>query len=117
MDNLIGNSIKYRHPSREAFIDISCEKIKGSEISEKEAEQGENYYHITVADNGVGFEPAFSEKIFEIFQRLNNQPGSKGSGIGLAICKKIVQNHKGFIRATGEVNVGARIDIYFPAQK
>jgi light-regulated signal transduction histidine kinase (bacteriophytochrome) len=62
----------------------------------------------------MGFDPEFSEKIFEIFQRLHNAPDTKGSGIGLAICKRIVENHRGFITATGRKNEWARFDIYFP---
>jgi signal transduction histidine kinase len=67
-----------------------------------------------VQDNGVGFEQEYAEKIFEVFQRLGNVADAKGSGIGLAICNKIVQNHKGIIRATGKVDQGARFDVYFP---
>jgi signal transduction histidine kinase len=67
-----------------------------------------------VIDNGIGFEPQYEQKVFEIFQRLSNPTGVKGSGIGLAICKKIVQNHKGFIKAIGRMNEGATFEIYLP---
>lgn len=113
--NLINNSIKYKHPDRNVDIKIKAKIVKGSEIKERDAEQNRNYQKISVIDNGIGFAPQYAEKIFNIFQRLNNLPSSaKGSGIGLSICKRIVQNHHGFIKATGTENVGARFDIYLP---
>lgn len=115
MANLIANAIKYRHPERQLVIKITNEAIsKGSQIKNSDLEADQLYYHISVRDNGIGFEAQYSEKIFEIFQRLSNHSGTKGSGIGLAICKKIVQNHRGFITASGNVNEGARFDIYIP---
>ncbi len=114
MDNLINNSIKYKHPERNAIIKVSSEVVRGAEILERDAEPEKDYYKISVIDNGVGFDQQYAQKIFEIFQRLHNQSGAKGSGIGLAICKKIVQQHKGFIKPIGKVNEGARFDIYFP---
>jgi signal transduction histidine kinase len=88
--------------------------VSGSVIKDRNAESTGMYSKVSVIDNGVGFEPKYSEKIFDIFKRLNNAPTAQGSGIGLAICKRIVQNHYGFIRATAQENIGARFDIYFP---
>jgi len=113
MANLINNSIKYRHPEREAFIQIRSVEVRGSQINDKDVEPRKKYYQISVQDNGIGFEEEYAEKIFELFQRLNSS-GVKGSGIGLAICKKIMQNHKGFIKASGVPGKGARFDIYIP---
>lgn len=115
MSNLINNAVKYKHPSRKLIIKISNEAtIKGHRISDRDVEHDREYHHIAVTDNGIGFEEQYAEKIFEIFQRLNNSPVTKGSGIGLAICKKIVQNHKGVIKAHANVNEGARFDIFIP---
>ena len=115
MDNLINNSLKYKHPSRPLMINLSDEGIvNGHQIEDSDVEHERNYHHISITDNGIGFEEQYSEKIFEIFQRLNNPSVVKGSGIGLAICKKIVQNHKGIIKAHGKVNEGARFDIFIP---
>ena len=72
------------------------------------------YCHITISDNGIGFEQQYNEKIFEVFQRLHTQEKYKGTGVGLAIVKKIVENHQGTITAKGEVDKGASFDIYFP---
>ncbi len=73
-----------------------------------------NYCHITFSDNGIGFDPKYKERIFEIFERLHSKDEYPGTGIGLAICKRIVENHKGLITATGEVDKGAQFDIYIP---
>jgi PAS domain S-box-containing protein len=116
-DNLIGNSIKYSHPDRKPQIKITCEKVKGSQMRESEADPRKSYYKITFKDNGIGFEPYYSEKIFEVFQRLQSKHESSGTGIGLAICRKIVQNYKGFIRATGKPNEGAEFDVYLPVNE
>ena len=115
--NLINNSIKYKHPDRNVEIKLKAKLVKGSETKEHDAEQNKNYQKISVIDNGIGFAQQYAEKVFNIFQRLNNHSSSaKGSGIGLSICKRIVQNHHGFIKATGKENVGARFDIYLPIE-
>jgi PAS domain S-box-containing protein len=114
MFNLINNSIKYKHPERDVCIKVKTELVNGSEINEPAAEQFRQYQKISVIDNGIGFQQHYAEKVFNIFQRLNNLPSASGSGIGLAICKKIVQNHDGFIKALGKENNGARFDIYLP---
>jgi signal transduction histidine kinase len=116
-ENLIGNSIKYKHPDRNSIIKIKEETISGSQSAVSGLNVDKQYIHVSVSDNGIGFNPEYSEKIFEIFQRLNNAPDAKGSGIGLALCKRIVENHRGIITATGKKNVGARVDIYLPKDK
>jgi PAS domain S-box-containing protein len=115
LENLLSNSIKYRQPDRHLRIVINSGRVKGSATGEREADPELEYFRLTIADNGTGFEQQYAEKIFEVFQRLNNVQGAKGSGIGLAICKKIVQNHKGFIRAEGKTGEGTRFDIFIPA--
>ena len=72
------------------------------------------YCHITYSDNGIGFDMKYRDRIFEVFQRLHTREAYKGTGMGLAICKRIVNNHRGTILATGELNQGARFDIYIP---
>jgi PAS domain S-box-containing protein len=114
MLNLIDNSIKYRHPDRNGVIKIKRELIPGSDIIGYDAEPHAMYHKLSVEDNGIGFDSQYAQKIFEIFQRLNNVSGVKGAGIGLAICKKIVQNHRGFIHGEGKPNEGAVFFIYIP---
>ncbi|QEC52918.1 sensor histidine kinase [Anseongella ginsenosidimutans] len=113
-NNLISNSQKYRNPDRQSVITITHQVVKGQEIKNRKAEGKKPYYMISVSDNGIGFEPAYNEKVFEVFQRLNNFSEAKGSGIGLAICKKIMQNHQGFITASGRPGEGACFNLYFP---
>ena len=71
--------------------------------------------HITFTDNGIGFEQHFAEQIFQVFQKLHGKEEYSGTGIGLAIVKKIVEIHNGQITATSELGKGVRFDIYLPA--
>jgi len=114
-DNLISNALKYRSPERRLHMRIVSERIQGSAIKREEADPQKEYYKISVIDNGTGFESQYADKIFDLFQRLHNKGDFSGSGIGLAICKKIVHNHQGLIKAYGKVNEGAAFDIYLPA--
>jgi signal transduction histidine kinase len=73
-----------------------------------------NYHHITVEDNGIGFSSEHVDKIFNIFQRLHEKKAFEGTGIGLATCRKIVQNHGGYIYATSTEGMGASFHIILP---
>lgn len=73
-----------------------------------------NYYDFMVIDNGIGFESMYSEKMFVIFQRLHTCNEYAGTGIGLAICRRIVANHKGFINAESQEGRGSTFHIYLP---
>jgi PAS domain S-box-containing protein len=115
--NLINNSIKYKHPEREVEIKIDAELVDGNRISVPDLDKHKQYFRISVVDNGIGFDQAYANRIFEVFQRLNNSTYTKGSGIGLAICKKIVQNYKGFIEAKAQQDKGARFSIYLPTDQ
>lgn len=75
-----------------------------------------DYHKITVADKGIGFEAQYADRIFEVFQRLHNKDEFEGTGIGLAICRKIIQNHKGYIAAYGKPGLGALFVIYLPVE-
>lgn len=115
MYNLVSNALKFSQPGIPPHIVISSRIMKGSDLGIETLSPEKNYCHITVQDSGIGFEPEFKERIFELFQKLHGNGLYKGTGIGLAIVKKIVDNHKGHIIATGELNQGARFDIYLPA--
>ncbi|MEO6305495.1 MAG: chemotaxis protein CheB [Bacteroidia bacterium] len=116
IQNLIGNSLKFAKYDVAPVIKIKSKIIKGSKLNNKYLIQKNEYCHITYTDNGIGFDPQYNERIFEVFQRLNSAQAYHGTGIGLAICKRIVENHKGIITATGELGVGARFDIYISAE-
>ncbi len=111
--NLINNSLKFSDPSRPCKISIRAEEtIFESPVETKFSTA--DYHIITYSDNGVGFDPADNEKIFKIFTRLYTSQTIVGSGIGLAICRKIMQTHNGFIYAHGKPGAGATFTILFP---
>ena len=119
MYNLISNALKFSRPEVPSHILVKSSIVKASDITAEnpglKLQAGKNYCHITVKDNGIGFEPEYSERIFGVFQKLHGKEVYAGTGIGLAIVKKIVENHNGTIIATGELNKGATFDIYIPA--
>lgn len=112
--NLIINAIKYRKAGTKPVIKISARIVTTAEIPEEGPFKDDHYWQIEVRDNGIGFEQIYAERIFELFQRLHGKSEYEGTGIGLAICKKIVQNHHGFINATGEPDMGSVFNIYLP---
>jgi signal transduction histidine kinase len=115
MYNLLSNALKFSNPAIPLHIIIKSRIVKGKTLNNEKLSPERNYCHITVKDNGIGFESHFSERIFGVFQKLHSKEVYGGTGIGLAIVKKIVENHNGIIIATGELNKGATFDIYFPA--
>ena len=114
--NIILNAIKYRKPDESVIIKISAEIIPSNEIQKQASFTSDKYWKIEISDNGIGFEQEFANKIFELFQRLHGKSEYEGTGIGLAICKKIVQNHHGFIEAIGKPGIGSTFNIYLPAE-
>lgn len=115
MYNLISNALKFSRPDIPAHIIITSKIVTGDKLLNSKLSPDKTYCHITLQDNGIGFEPEFSERIFEVFQKLHSKEVYAGTGIGLAIVKKILDNHNGVITATGELNKGASFDIYIPA--
>lgn len=112
--NLISNSLKFIKPETAPHIIIKSEIVPVSKLNNEKLSLKTDYCHIIYTDNGIGFEPQYNERIFEVFQRLHSKEEYPGNGIGLAICRRIVENHNGIITATGELNKGARFDIYIP---
>jgi len=115
--NLLSNSIKFKNPDRPLVIDVICQIKKGSELKNIQLDINKKYCHISITDNGIGFDPKFNEHIFELFKRLNDRTDYMGTGIGLSIVKRIVENHNGFITANGKLNEGASFDIYLPTEE
>jgi signal transduction histidine kinase len=114
--NLIGNALKYSRPDVTPVITIKCAIIKGSETGLQllAEEQAKNYYQITVKDNGIGFEQADAERIFNVFTRLHGMAEYKGTGVGLSIVRKVVENHNGYIWAESQPDQGATFYILLP---
>jgi light-regulated signal transduction histidine kinase (bacteriophytochrome) len=102
--NLIGNAIKFR--KKEGIPEVHIY-----------AKQDVNYYNIYIKDNGIGFESKYLEDIFIVFKRLHSYHEIEGTGIGLSICKKIIEQHNGFITATSEINNGATFIIGIPEKQ
>lgn len=112
--NLLSNSLKFSRQDIPPHIKISSKIVKGSTGNESGLDEDLTYYNINISDNGIGFEQQYSNKIFVVFQRLHGRETYEGTGVGLAIVKKIVENHNGIITATGKPNKGATFDIYIP---
>ena len=109
--NLIGNALKYSKHDLAPLIKITAEQVTINEISGRVKQNG-IFWKIEISDNGIGFEQQYENKIFELFQRLHGKSEYEGTGIGLAICKKIVQSHNGTITATGISGVGSTFTFY-----
>ena len=116
LSNLISNSLKYSKTDTTPVITINATHVKAAALNEKDALPGKDYFRFSAADNGIGFEQEYAEKVFELFQRLHGRNEYSGSGIGLAICKKIVENHHGFMRAEGEPDKGATFYFFIPVK-
>ena len=112
--NLLGNAIKYSRPGINPLIKITSSVIGGESIEHTSANKQTKYHAIKIADNGIGFEQEYANKIFEPFQRLHAKNEYSGTGIGLVIVKKTITNHKGFIIAEGKPNIGSTFTIYIP---
>jgi len=118
--NLISNSIKYSKAGVPPVITMTARIIDGQDAGkylEKEPLKAIRYYKIEFRDNGIGFDPKYADKIFNIFQRLHTKEEYTGTGIGLAMCKKILQNHHGNILAEGFQNEGALFTIIIPEKQ
>jgi PAS domain S-box-containing protein len=113
--NLIGNALKYNKPGVAPHITIRASIVPREERSMAETGSSIKYHVIEVSDNGIGFDPAESERIFQMFQRLHGNAEYRGTGIGLSIVKKVAENHNGKIEAEGRPGEGATFKVYLPA--
>ena len=114
LHNLVVNSLKYAMPGRPLRILVQSKIVLGAESGIDSLSAEKTYCHITISDNGIRFDPQFKDRIFEVFQRLHGKDEYSGTGIGLAIVKKIVDNHNGFIVPNGQLKKGATFIIYIP---
>jgi len=100
--NLVANALKYRHADRPPVVRISSSSLDAAHCT------------IAVADNGIGFNPEYTERIFKMFERLHGRARYDGSGIGLAICRRIAERHGGTITATSTPGQGATFTVTLP---
>lgn len=113
--NLISNALKFAKPGQTPRVQLTASTTSGSTIPSVHGRKRQLAYHqITVKDDGIGFEPEYAERIFVIFQRLHGRSEYPGTGIGLAICRRVVTNHHGYIVAESELGQGASFTIYLP---
>jgi signal transduction histidine kinase len=114
--NLISNALKFQAADVPPVINITSTVIKGKEagfwMSSQDMER--SFQLFKIEDNGIGFDNAYRDRIFQIFQRLNNRADYPGSGVGLSIVKKVVENHGGYIDAASEVGKGSTFSILLP---
>ncbi len=116
LGNIISNSIKFRKPGLPPVINITSSRLSGQEKSDYLLQPHYTYFKIQIEDNGIGFENEYAQKIFQVFQRLHGRSEYPGTGIGLAICKKIVECHNGHIYAENVEGMGARFVIILPQE-
>ncbi|MCW3071956.1 MAG: sensor histidine kinase [Bacteroidetes bacterium] len=114
--NLISNAVKYSRENVFPVIKIEARLVAAEDIETEQVLSASSYWQIMVKDNGIGFDQKYQYKIFELFQRLHEKDTYTGTGIGLAICSKIVQNHGGFITAYGEPGVGSIFSVFQPVE-
>ena len=108
--HLLDNAIKFREAGKHPVITVSTDGFAKAVHNDTDT----RYHTITIVDNGIGFDQKFDEKLFTIFFRLHERSAYRGSGIGLAVCRKIMALHGGYISAQGEPGKGATISCYFP---
>lgn len=114
--NIISNALKFSKPDVQPVIDITAELVKQCRVDSPASSSGK-YCRIVISDNGIGFDQKYVDKIFTLFQRLNSQDAYEGTGIGMAIARKIIDKHKGVITAEGKVDEGATFIIVLPLQQ
>ncbi|HVF80896.1 MAG TPA: PAS domain-containing protein [Flavisolibacter sp.] len=116
--NLLGNALKFVKRNTAPVITITAQKLTEEEkMARPQLNAGQDYYEITISDNGIGFNQAYADKIFTIFQRLNEKSMYGGYGIGLALCRKIIINHGGVIYANGQSGNGASFHFILPCSQ
>ncbi|HNV28975.1 MAG TPA: chemotaxis protein CheB [Cyclobacteriaceae bacterium] len=114
LQNLISNALKFAKPGVPPHIIIESLTVESNKVDFVKLMPKKQYNQISIRDNGIGFEPEYTDKIFKVFEKLHSKDEYAGTGIGLAIVKKIVDNHNGFINAKSEPSKGTTFDIFIP---
>jgi hypothetical protein len=112
--NLISNSLKYAKPGIPPIIHVTCKPSDDDDIKNHLLPENKNktFYELCFQDNGIGFHQQDAERIFNVFTRLHGTSEFRGTGIGLSIVRKVIENHQGFITAKSSINAGASFNIY-----
>jgi signal transduction histidine kinase len=118
IQNILSNGIKYHKKDVTPIIKVKTKLIPASKLENKiPLLVSEQFIEITINDNGIGFDEQYLDRIFTIFQRLHGRSEYTGTGIGLAIAKRVVENHNGYITAKSELGKGSTFFIYLPVEK
>ena len=119
--NLLSNALKFRQPDQQPSIRISSRRVWPTDLPADvalsaldKAMKPQAFIEISVTDNGIGFDAKYASRIFQVFQRLHIRSQYEGSGVGLAICKRVAENHRGTIRAISQPGEGATFQVYLP---
>src|SRR5690606_13641119 len=115
--NLLSNAIKFRKTDEPPCIRIYSEKVEDEDSIPRHVNGSSNYHHIMVEDNGIGFDSKYTNEIFQVFKRPHSYHEYEGTGVGLSICKKIVEKHNGTITAKSEPGKGATFEIWLPEKQ
>lgn len=114
-NNIISNAIKFAKQDTPLRISVSYNLVDASAVDENASKAARKFHMVSLSDNGIGFDDQYKNRIFQIFQRLHGKNEYAGTGIGLSICQRVVQNHNGYIKATGEEGKGATFQVFLPA--
>ncbi|RYF49818.1 MAG: PAS domain-containing sensor histidine kinase, partial [Cytophagaceae bacterium] len=114
--NLISNALKFQRPGVSPVIQINAQHLTAKQLptTVRPVRTARAYHCISVLDNGIGFDEKYTDRIFQVFQRLHRKKEYSGTGIGLAICEKVVTNHGGAITAKSQPGEGATFYVYLP---
>jgi two-component system sensor kinase FixL len=116
LQNLIGNALKFQPPDAQPHIQITAQILKNPFAGSPEEDPYAEQCELTVQDNGIGFDEKYSEKIFAVFQRLHGRTEFEGTGVGLAVCRRITDRHGGTIRAQSKAGEGAKFIVTVPVR-
>jgi signal transduction histidine kinase len=113
--NLLSNAIKFRKKESRPIVNITAEKVPAAQLNfPGKKDEASFYFLITFSDNGIGFDQKYADDIFVVFKRLHSYHEFEGTGVGLSICKKIVDKHNGMIRAESKLGDGSTFKIALP---
>jgi light-regulated signal transduction histidine kinase (bacteriophytochrome) len=116
LQNLIGNALKFQPPNAQPVVKIDAQIVKRNFSSGGETEPVDELCELSIQDNGIGFEEKYTEKIFAVFQRLHGRNEFEGTGVGLAVCRRITDRHGGTISAKSKLGEGATFIVTLPVK-
>jgi len=117
LQNLIGNALKFRRPDEPPLVRVGAVPVDPFEAGVAAATPASGAYRLSVADNGIGFDEKYLDRIFTVFQRLHGRDAYEGNGVGLAVCRRIAERHGGAITAESEPGRGATFHVTLPARQ